>query len=508
MVNNLLKRRPETRPNRKMNRTPWLPVCVLVTLCSAVAAAFGAVDIPDFAAQLGGPHWFIVSLRGQRTGYLKWNAHVHDTPDGQRLEIREHVRIFFSVNARSLQIQSTHIAFYDENLQPTRIEFSQNQMGRVTETTVDITDTELEVTIRDPSGTHTETIPRPDTLGSELMVFQDALEGNITEGWTREFTTFDPFVNHLDTFQGTYVGTEEAECGELIRVEFVTDELNVTSQVWLDSNGMMYRQKMPALLGAEFVRSTRDEALGEITGTSFNNTIPTGTPGEDPHRADEVRLQVSTVAGSVGDIIPDTPLQNIEETDDGARVTVRPQQPPTHTVSIPVTGEEFSEYLQANEIAQCEAEEIRALAREIVGDETDAWVCAKKLLDWIHRNLRQVESEPRPVSALEILQEGRGDCSEHAILFSALAQSIGIPTKLVLGLVYMDSGYAYHAWNEVYVGQWVQMDPSWKLYTRGAGHLQIASGPVSREAMIKNNIATARTIGTLFVEFLPRQSDR
>lgn len=508
MVKSLLERRRRTRPKRRMIKARWPLICTLLIFLCTLAAASAPVDIPDFAARLGGPHWFIVSLRGQQTGYLKWSSHLRDTPEGQRLEIREHVRISFSVNSRHLQLQSTQTAFYDENLQPTRIEFFQNQMGRVTETTVDITDTDLRVTTRDPSGTHTETIARPDTLGSELMVFRDALEENIDKNWTRTFTTFDPFVNHLDTFEASYVGTEEADCGELTHLEFVTEELNVTSHVWLGPDGMIFRQKMPALLGAEFVRSTRDEALAEITGASFQNTIPAGEPPENPHQADDVQLRVSTVAGSVADIIPDTALQDVEETEDGARVTVRPQEAPVQTVSIPVTDEAFSEYLQANEIAQCEDEQIRSLAREIVGDETDAWACAKMLLNWVHRNLRQVESEPRPVSALEILQQGQGDCSEYAILYSALAQSIGIPTRLVLGLVYMDSGYAYHAWNEVYVGEWVQMDPSWKLYTRGAGHLQLASGPVSRDAMIKNNIATARTIGTLFLEFVPRQADR
>jgi hypothetical protein len=371
----------------------------------------------------------------------------------------------------------------------------------VSEATVEVAETQLTVTTEDPTGTRTKTFPRPDTLGSEMMVFQAAMNGEIDEGWSLIFSTFDPFVNHLDTFHARYAGTEEGDDGPLKRLKVVTEGLNLEAHLWLDSEGRMVRQHIPALMGAQFSRTSREDALADISGAAFSSAIAAGRPPVDPHTADCVRLEATSAGDDATQIIPDTPLQEVQETPRGALITVCAETPPLKTVPIPVEGEQFAPFLQPNEIAQCDAEAVRTIAREVIGDETDAWACAKTLLDWVDANLQQVRSEPRPISALEVLDQGRGDCTEHAILFSALAQSVGIPTKLVLGLVHTEDGYAYHAWNEVYVGEWVQMDASWGLHTRGAGHLQLASGPVSREGMIKDNIATGKTIGTLFLQF-------
>ena len=45
---------------------------------------------------------------------------------------------------------------------------------------------------------------------------------------------------------------------------------------------------------------------------------------------------------------------------------------------------------------------IIAKAQEIVGDETDAWTAAQGIVNWVHRNMRKVQSEPRPITAVEM----------------------------------------------------------------------------------------------------------
>lgn len=493
------RRRPP--PKRPMIRQTHFRTFTAIVLLGVLSSCAYAVNLNQFVTRFGGPYWYNVSLRGQRSGYLKVTAAVEDTPDGPRLRVQEYVKLVFRIDTRTLQIESTQTASYDESLCPTRVDFFQNQIGRISEATVEVGEDELTVTTTDPTGTRTKTVPRPDTLGSEMMIFHAGMNDQIDQNWSFTFSTFDPFVNHLDTFHATYAGTEQGPDGLLTHVEIVTEQLNLTSHVWLNPDGTMYRQQIPALMGAQFVRTNREDALAEISGAAFHSVIAAGRPPVDPHNADTIRLEATSAADDAAGIIPDTSLQDVQDTPEGALITIFSQQTPKTTVNIPVTGEQFAPYLQANEIAQADAERIQSIAREVVGEETDAWACAKKLLDWVDANLRQVRSEPRPISALEILDQGEGDCTEHAILFSALAQSVGIPTKIILGLVHTDAGYAYHAWNEVYVGEWVQMDPSWGLYTRGAGHLQLAGGAVSREAMIKENIATGKTIGTLFLQF-------
>ncbi len=55
-----------------------------------------------------------------------------------------------------------------------------------------------------------------------------------------------------------------------------------------------------------------------------------------------------------------------------------------------------------------------------------------------------------------ILETGRGDCSEFAVLLAAFARSFDYPARVTLGLVIADSGESLqafgHAWTELYSG--------------------------------------------------------
>ena len=54
---------------------------------------------------------------------------------------------------------------------------------------------------------------------------------------------------------------------------------------------------------------------------------------------------------------------------------------------------------------------------------------------------------------------GAGDCNEHTVLFVALARALGLPARTAVGLVYLDGSFYYHAWPEVWLGEWVAVDP-------------------------------------------------
>ena len=65
-----------------------------------------------------------------------------------------------------------------------------------------------------------------------------------------------------------------------------------------------------------------------------------------------------------------------------------------------------------------------------------------------------------PKTTAQILADPSGDCNEYAILFAALARAAGIPTKVAEGYRYQDGYWAGHMWNEVWVGEWIAVDPS------------------------------------------------
>ncbi|MEO1369421.1 MAG: transglutaminase domain-containing protein, partial [Acidobacteriota bacterium] len=58
-----------------------------------------------------------------------------------------------------------------------------------------------------------------------------------------------------------------------------------------------------------------------------------------------------------------------------------------------------------------------------------------------------------------------GDCTEHAVLLSALLRADGIPARVATGVVYVDAFagkrhlFAYHMWSQAHIdGRWRDLD--------------------------------------------------
>ena len=412
-------------------------------------------------------------------------------------------------------MDSRTVTYYDRSLIPRRIEMWKDQMGRASDCTVEVRPDNLRVVLNQPGGTYTTDIARPDDFGSDVQVLLAAAAGQIKPGWETAFSAFDPYVGHLDRYSVRAEEQRQTELGTETLLITRLEKIGVEVHTWLGPDGTIIHQAFPQLMGLELVRTTEQEALADIPGPTFSSGIHVGTPTANPHKTDRICLIATAVTGAVTDMIPATDRQQVLPGADGdgagtAEVIITPQREPTQLARLPISAEtpgapdDLATYLQPNEITQSDSEEISALAADIIGDEADAWTAAKLLLDWVHDNLKSVKSDPRPVSALEVLEQGSGDCSEHAVLLAALAKAAGIPPRIVIGLVYLNGAYCYHEWNELYVGEWVEMDPSWNRYTVGAGHIKLAAAPADREAMLNNNLAGGRTIGTLFLKFKPQ----
>jgi transglutaminase-like putative cysteine protease len=80
---------------------------------------------------------------------------------------------------------------------------------------------------------------------------------------------------------------------------------------------------------------------------------------------------------------------------------------------------------------------------------------------------------------LDVLQTKQAECQGHAYLYTAFARSLGIPTRVVSGLVYSEQfkGFLYHSWSESVVdGRWQAVDPSFGQTVADATHIMVVEG--------------------------------
>jgi hypothetical protein len=134
------------------------------------------------------------------------------------------------------------------------------------------------------------------------------------------------------------------------------------------------------------------------------------------------------------------------------------------TRSIPSTyeiPENVKFYLKPTENIQSNASEIRELAESIVTNSRTDFERVSMLAVWVHDNIEYEKSMGNESKdALWTLENRVGTCDEFSTLFIALARSIGIPTRFVAGYYYGSNEWEEHAFVEVYLGEWVPIDPT------------------------------------------------
>ncbi len=154
-------------------------------------------------------------------------------------------------------------------------------------------------------------------------------------------------------------------------------------------------------------------------------------------------------------------------------------------------------WLRSTALVQSDDAPIRTHAGRVVGDDLDARAATGRLEGWIYRNIDKVPVAGVP-SAREVLGSQRGDCNEHTTLFTALARSLGLPTKMAAGIVYSESIFAdgafyYHAWPEVWLGDgWVPLDPTFGQFPADATHIKLVEGELDRQMEIMGVIGRLR----------------
>lgn len=149
---------------------------------------------------------------------------------------------------------------------------------------------------------------------------------------------------------------------------------------------------------------------------------------------------------------------------------------------------------------QADHPDIIKLSKAIQGDSDSLCALVRKFNDSVYRMLKKRNTATFS-SAVETLKAGFGDCGEHAVLLAALLRAAGIPARVVMGLVYMESGkgYYYHAWVSAYTGKWVFSDPSHGLFPADRDRI-----PLMIDDAGEKSLQLSRLIGRIRVEYRQR----
>lgn len=467
---------------------------VLFLMVGAGAATAAPIALPDGAL---GTHWYTISILGTRSGWSEQS--LRRTPDGYESLERTVLRV--ALDGRGLTSARSETRRYDEALRLVEVENEADQVGRRVRVTARRRDGTLLVTRTSPDGETRQHLPVGETFGHDLHVLRALLDKQVGPGWKTVFSTFDCDLGQVDEITITAVERVEKPRPAWV-LQAQSRLLSVLSRTWVTDEGVILRQEVPGMMQMTMQLVTQEEALADLQPFLLASSVPVDRKMGRPGKLQRVSLEIADGGGAPDTLFPTTSRQTVTPGEHTAVLTVVAGSAPGVPGQLPFTAPELLPYLKPSETAQSADPQLVAQAREVIGNATDAWQAARQLMWWVNRQMTKVGSEPRPLSALEILQTKRGDCTEHAVLLAALAQAVGIPARMVAGLAYDAGAYHYHAWNELYVGQWVEMDPTWGEETVDAGHVQVAASALDSAAIARMSLASSKTMGMLKLKVL------
>ncbi|MGH7475064.1 MAG: transglutaminase-like domain-containing protein [Longimicrobiales bacterium] len=276
----------------------------------------------------------------------------------------------------------------------------------------------------------------------------------------------------------------------------------VRAESWVDANGRVIRAATPLgfalerteyeLAQAEWTASRSDPALARGYGQVIESTaIASNVDLGDTGGRDRLRIRLLDVDLEGFD------LAGGRQRLHGDTLAIERESAALHAgYRLPYRGSgEAARELAATPLIQADDPRIRSLAAGIAHGSDDPAVVAQRLNQWVYRTLRKDITLSIP-SALQVLEQRQGDCNEHTVLYVALARALGLPARTAVGLVYVDGRFYYHAWPEVWLEDWVAVDPTLGQVPADAAHLRLLVGGLARQ------IELIRVIGRLRLEVI------
>lgn len=292
-----------------------------------------------------------------------------------------------------------------------------------------------------------------------------------------EFSVLDPLVWNTGVLFVQVEGEETVSGVAAWRLE--ETHRGIRTAVWMDDSARVIAERGPMgleiLLDSGPPDSRRNRAIAPLDIEAVTAIEVDGV--QSPRTREELRLRISGVPAAT---IPQGGSQHLEAGDVLVLTRVAPEG--VGTYRLPHPGDEMAAYLARAELLPVGHPRLELLVREILGAERDALTAARRLAQWVFEYLEKTPSIGIP-EAIAVLDAGRGDCNEHAALFTALARTAGLPARLVAGLVFVEGRFVYHAWSEVRgAGGWLPVDPALGQFPADATHIALVHGDLEAQA--------------------------
>ena len=302
-------------------------------------------------------------------------------------------------------------------------------------------------------------------------------DAGLAEGRKVTIDVFDPSAMSGHPMELVVEGREPLSLDGQTRDAWLVRESfrGMTSRVWLDDDGRTLNEEGPMGLVAGARRRTTALSGGWESDAAFDLTNAIAIPVQQP--VPEPRSLAAAHRSHRRPRRSDAPTDDERQSyRDGVLRIVREKVGETGSYSLPYHAERWRDELARDAVPADRRSDRSADVRRSARPRDRSAPRRRALRRWVYDSLDKVPTASIP-NAVQVLEMRAGDCNEHAVLLAALARAVGLPARVVAGVVYLDGAFLYHAWNEVWLGDgWVSVDAALDQLPVDATHIKLLDG--------------------------------
>ena len=481
-------------------------VFCLMTIIQNVSSE--EMDKLDFNVMFEKPqeHWYNLHLMNKKIGYVHSFLEKTTYKNEEMLRIKTDIKLELSGLGKKFTIETSRIEYLDSQLIPRYFFSTSNESGEKHIEGKIIDNIAYISTTLNGKTTKTEVIIPNDTISEsaavEYLLTRNKLKpGEKLRYYTFSFDLLKPVESKLNVIDKENL-TYQSEDLEVYLIETKLNILGgINNRMWITEDGITYKNSTDmmgfAMVATKTGRTTAIGKTDEIDIMLQSRIIPTGIRSKPGSSRLVVELKLTN--GSLIDTVIDNHRQSLKIT--GERTGVLSIQvsdiDETQCLNLPIEQTDLDSFLTSSIYIESDNEKIKKKAELIIDGEVNSWRAAKKLSGWVYKTIIDKNLSGGYSTSLTTLETRSGDCTEHTVLFIALARSVGIPSRICTGLTYSGGGFYYHFWPEVFVGRWVQMDPSLGQDIADANHIQLGGSVLESNTMIEFTEGSFRTMNQL-----------
>jgi hypothetical protein len=366
---------------------------------------------------------------------------------------------------------------------------SQRTRGYIKDGQVHITTTQF--------GADTERVaPYPEGAKMAWGMLRAQIEEGFEPGTSYHVDVYQPQFNTTDALRANVTVGEHTTIEVLgkkreaieLTVDIVAGPGKIETTSYVDKHGIPLKAEVSMMAGLPItmLAADRETALSDFEPPEFFlNTLVEVGRAIDTDEARKIRYTLSLSGGGRKlPQLPETAMQRVlEQGEEKAELVVtRINREPLKEAMPTEPPAELAEFLKATPTLNINDDAVKKMAAEAAGDEKRPYYLADRLRRYVSEKIQNKNLNVGFATASEVCRQLQGDCTEHAVLLAALGRARGLPSRVVVGLVYVpEMGgarhvFGFHMWTQFFIeGKWIDFDAAMNESDVSPAHIALGT---------------------------------